>query len=121
MQKRGRSLFASCSLTRCPWQDFGCRVSFSEMADAQKLMLEGYEGRRERARLYRAPNEGCFGLQIATTTVSEGVFAGRLAAASGLDFLGLSAAPVRVPPFFRSACAHVLWRLSCLSFLDWLA
>ena len=59
------------------------------MADAQKLMLEGYEGRRERARLYRAPNEGCFGLQIATTRVSEGVFAGRLAAASGLDFLGL--------------------------------
>ena len=58
------------------------------MADAQKLMLEGYEGRRERARLHRAPNEGCFGLQIATRRVSEGIFAGRLAAASGLDFLG---------------------------------
>ena len=52
-------------------------------------MLDGYHGKRERARLYRAPNEKCFGLQIATTRVSEGVFAGKLAAECGLDFVGV--------------------------------
>ena len=70
--------------------DFGCRVAFSEMAVAHKLLLDGYEGRRERSRLHRAPNEDCFGLQIATTRVSEGVFAGRLALESGCNFLDLN-------------------------------
>jgi hypothetical protein len=58
------------------------------MATAQKLMLDSYEGRRERTRLHRASNEECFGLQIATSRVSEGIFAGKLAAECGLDFIG---------------------------------
>jgi hypothetical protein len=83
-------------------QDFGCCVAFSEMATARKLMIDGFEGRRERTRLQRAPNEDCFGLQIATKHVSEGVFAGKLAIESGIDFLGQHRVCI---PFSVRSCA----------------
>lgn len=54
------------------------------------LIKDNLVGRRERSRLYRAPNEKCFGLQIATNVISEGVFAGKLARESGIDFIDLN-------------------------------
>jgi hypothetical protein len=39
--------------------------------------------RVERARLYKAPNERCFGVQIATNNIAEGVKAAKLARAAG--------------------------------------
>ena len=78
------------------------------MATAQKLMLDSYEGRRERTRLYRAPNEEYFGLQIAASRVSKGVFAGKLAAECGLDFIGSALKPP-VPSIDR----RLLFQLLC--------
>jgi len=104
-------ILTACKLPLlCSWltddalQDFGCRIAFSEMANAHKLMLNGYEGRRERARLYRAPNEGCFGLQIGTNSISEGIFAGKLAAEIGLDFLGMPVDALCSPLPFAGDC-----------------
>jgi hypothetical protein len=37
----------------------------------------------ERARLYRAANEACFGVQIATNNIAEGVKAAQLAQDAG--------------------------------------
>lgn len=39
--------------------------------------------RVERARLYKAPNEPCFGVQIATNNIAEGVKAAMLAQEAG--------------------------------------
>jgi hypothetical protein len=39
--------------------------------------------RVERARLYKAPNEPCFGVQIATNNIAEGVKAAKLAQEAG--------------------------------------
>jgi hypothetical protein len=39
--------------------------------------------RVERARLYKAANERCFGVQIATKTIAEGVAAAKLAQEAG--------------------------------------
>lgn len=39
--------------------------------------------RVERARLYKAPNERCFGVQIATNNIAEGVKAAKLAQEAG--------------------------------------
>jgi tRNA-dihydrouridine synthase 3 len=37
----------------------------------------------ERARLYKAANETCFGVQIATNNIAEGVAAAKLAQEAG--------------------------------------
>lgn len=42
--------------------------------------------RVERARLYRAANEPCFGVQIATNNIAEGVKAAKLAQEAGRCF-----------------------------------
>lgn len=39
--------------------------------------------RVERARLYKASNERCFGVQIATNNIAEGVAAAKLAQEAG--------------------------------------
>lgn len=39
----------------------------------------------ERARLYKAANERCFGVQIATKTIAEGVAAAKLAQEAGVS------------------------------------
>lgn len=52
--------------------DLGCDISMSEMVYARSL-LKGCPV--ERARLRRADNEKCFGVQIATNNVEEGVAA----------------------------------------------
>jgi tRNA-dihydrouridine synthase 3 len=45
---------------------------------------------QERALLRRAPNEALFGVQLATNQISEGVSAGRLAAAAGASWVDLN-------------------------------
>lgn len=67
--------------------DFGATVTLSEMAFARPLAKGD---RVERARLRKAANEGCFGLQIATNNVSEGVAAARLAHEAGASFVDLN-------------------------------
>jgi len=44
----------------------------------------------ERARLLKAPNEGCFGVQIATNQISEGVRAAQMAKDAGASFIDLN-------------------------------
>eukprot|EP00884_Botryococcus_braunii_P011283 jgi/Botrbrau1/20155/Bobra.0173s0056.1 len=67
--------------------DFGAEVTMSEMAYARKL-AKGDRG--ERARLRKAQNESCFGVQIATNNVGEGLAAARLAAEAGASWLDLN-------------------------------
>jgi len=67
--------------------DFGASVTLSEMAFARPLAKGD---RVERARLRKAPTETCFGLQIATNNVSEGLAAARLAADAGAAFIDLN-------------------------------
>ncbi|KIZ02031.1 tRNA-dihydrouridine synthase 3 [Monoraphidium neglectum] len=52
--------------------------------------------RVERARLVKAPNESCFGVQIATNQISEGVAAAKLAKEAGASFVDLNCGcPIR--------------------------
>lgn len=44
----------------------------------------------ERARLYKAPNETCFGVQVATNNIAEGLKAAQLAAEAGAAWLDLN-------------------------------
>ena len=67
--------------------DFGCEVAMGEMVFARYL-IKG--DRKESARLRRAPNEGFFGVQIATNNVEEGVDAAKLAAEAGAHFVDLN-------------------------------
>lgn len=53
--------------------------------------------RVERARLKMAPNEHCFGVQIATKTIAEGVAAAKLAQEAG-GWGGVSGATLLSPP-----------------------
>jgi tRNA-dihydrouridine synthase len=53
-----------------------------------RAMLKGE--RKELAILRRAPNEACFGVQIATNAIDEGVRAGLKAADAGADWLDLN-------------------------------
>jgi hypothetical protein len=46
--------------------------------------------RVERARLYKAPNEACFGVQVATNNIAEGLKAAQLAADAGAAWLDLN-------------------------------
>ncbi len=46
--------------------------------------------RVERARLYKAANEGCFGVQIATKIIAEGVAAAALAKEAGARWLDIN-------------------------------
>jgi hypothetical protein len=46
--------------------------------------------RVERARLYKATNEACFGVQIATNAIHEGVAAAKLAAEAGASWIDLN-------------------------------
>jgi len=59
----------------------------SEMAFARSL-IKG--NRVERARLYKASNEACFGVQIATNAIHEGVAAAKLAAEAGASWIDLN-------------------------------
>lgn len=74
--------------------DFGCQISLSEMVYARSL-LKG--DAVERARLRRAPNEECFGVQIATNDVEEGRKAMQLIHEAGTaDFVDLNCGcPIR--------------------------
>lgn len=65
----------------------GAKVTYSEMAFARQL-LKG--NRKELAILRRAGNEQCYGVQIATNVIDEGVRAGVLVAEAGADFLDLN-------------------------------
>mmetsp|Transcript_20251 Transcript_20251/g.42432 ORF Transcript_20251/g.42432 Transcript_20251/m.42432 type:complete len:448 (-) Transcript_20251:24-1367(-) len=67
--------------------DFGCKVSMGEMVYARHL-LQGDPV--EKARLRRAPNEGTFGVQIATNNVEEGVAAMKIAKEEGADFVDIN-------------------------------
>ncbi|KAK9810018.1 hypothetical protein WJX72_003455 [[Myrmecia] bisecta] len=67
--------------------DFGADVTMSEMAFARNLIKNHPT---ERTRLKRAANEICYGVQIATNNIGEGVKAGELAAASGARWLDLN-------------------------------
>ena len=46
--------------------------------------------RVERARLYKASNEACFGIQIATNAIHEGLAAAKLAAEAGASWIDLN-------------------------------
>lgn len=74
--------------------DLGCQISLSEMVYARSL-LKG--DAVERARLRRAPNEKCFGVQIATNNVEEGRKAMELIHMAGTaDFVDLNCGcPIR--------------------------
>ncbi|CAL8466678.1 g6214 [Coccomyxa elongata] len=67
--------------------DFGAEVTMSEMSFARHL-LRGDP--TEKARLKRAANEACFGFQIATNNIGEGVRAGALAAEAGASWMDLN-------------------------------
>ncbi|KAG5189933.1 hypothetical protein JKP88DRAFT_259917 [Tribonema minus] len=66
--------------------DFGAQVTVSEMAYARYLT----QRRPELALLVKAPNEACFGVQIATNNIEEGAAAGLLAMNAGASFLDLN-------------------------------
>ncbi|CAM9289226.1 unnamed protein product [Phaeothamnion confervicola] len=67
--------------------DFGCKVTFGEMAFA-RMLLKGQL--KEKALLQRAANERCYGVQIATNNIAEGVGAAKLAAETGAQFVDLN-------------------------------
>ncbi|KAF5833686.1 hypothetical protein DUNSADRAFT_9956 [Dunaliella salina] len=68
--------------------EFGCPVTMSEMAYARGL-LKG--DRVEQARIIPAVGvENCFGAQIATKTIEEGVGAAKLAKESGATWCDLN-------------------------------
>ncbi len=70
----------------------------SEMSFARNL-LKGDPG--ERARLRRAPEESCFGFQIATNNIGEGVGAGKMALEAGASWLDLNCGcPIYGMPHF---------------------
>ena len=74
--------------------DLGCRISMSEMVYARSLLRGDAV---ERARLRRAPNEECFGVQIATNNAEEGRKAMELIHQAGTaDFVDLNCGcPIR--------------------------
>ncbi|KAF8063726.1 DUS3L [Scenedesmus sp. PABB004] len=90
---RGRTLLAP--LTKggnLPFRrlcvDFDAELrTMSEMAFARKLVKGD---RVENARMYRAPNELCFGVQIATNSIAEGLAASRAAARAGASWIDLN-------------------------------
>ena len=47
----------------------------------------------EKARLYKHPSETCFGVQIATKTIDEGVKAAHIAAEAGAAFVDINCEP----------------------------
>lgn len=67
--------------------EFGAEVTMSEMSFARHL-LRGDP--TEKARLRIAANEACFGFQIATNNIGEGVSAGKMAAEAGAAWLDLN-------------------------------
>ncbi|GAX82719.1 hypothetical protein CEUSTIGMA_g10145.t1 [Chlamydomonas eustigma] len=67
--------------------ELGCKVTMSEMAFAKPL-LKG--DRVERARLLKGESEHCYGFQIATKTISEGLEAARLARENGARWIDLN-------------------------------
>ncbi|KAK3241816.1 hypothetical protein CYMTET_48452 [Cymbomonas tetramitiformis] len=66
---------------------FGADVTMSEMAYARQLVKGA---KMERARLYRAPSEKCFGVQIACKQIAEGARAAELVSASGAQWIDLN-------------------------------
>lgn len=70
--------------------DFGADVTMGEMMFAKELLHP--KNRHEKARLRRAANEKCFGAQIATKTIDEGMRAGAMAKEAGASWLDLNCA-----------------------------
>lgn len=61
--------------------------TMSEMAFARQL-IKG--DRVEKARLYKASNEACFGVQVATNNIAEGVKAAAAAQAAGASWIDIN-------------------------------
>ena len=67
--------------------DYGARVTVGEMAYA-RMLLKGNPV--ELARLKPAANEACFGAQLATNVIQEGIDAAHLAAQAGATWIDLN-------------------------------
>ncbi|KAK9868063.1 hypothetical protein WJX84_011334 [Apatococcus fuscideae] len=67
--------------------ELGADVTMSEMAFARMLLKNNVV---EKARLRIAGNEGCYGLQVATNNIAEGVGAAKMAADAGCTWLDLN-------------------------------
>lgn len=66
---------------------FGADVTMSEMSYARNLVKGNVV---ERTHLRQAANEHCFGVQIATKQIDEGIAAGQLAAEAGAAWMDLN-------------------------------
>ncbi|KAL3153927.1 hypothetical protein ABBQ32_013490 [Trebouxia sp. C0010 RCD-2024] len=66
---------------------FGAEASMSEMSYARNLVKGNVV---ERTHLRQAANEDCFGVQIATKQIDEGIAAGLMAADAGATWLDLN-------------------------------
>lgn len=99
--------------------DFGAEVTMSEMSFARHL-LKGDP--LERARLKRAANEACFGFQIATNNIGEGVGAGKMAIEAGASWLDLNCGcPIYGAPHCQALLLPPLLLLAvfCYNVLSW--
>jgi hypothetical protein len=67
--------------------EYGAQVTFSEMAFARQVVKNSP---KELAMMRRSPAEACYGVQIATNAIGEGVRAGLQAAEAGADFVDLN-------------------------------
>jgi tRNA-dihydrouridine synthase 3 len=67
--------------------EYGAHVTFSEMAFARQVVKNSP---KELAMMRRSPAEACYGVQIATNAIGEGVRAGLQAAEAGADFVDLN-------------------------------
>jgi len=67
--------------------DFGAKVTVGEMAYA-RFLVKG--AKKERALMNRAFNEQCFGVQVATKQIDEGIRAAEVAAECGAQWIDLN-------------------------------
>jgi len=66
----------------------GAEVTMGEMMFS-KTLVKGRD-RIEQARLRQAPNETCFGAQMATKTIAEGIASAKVAADAGATWIDLN-------------------------------
>lgn len=67
----------------------------------------------EKARLYKAANERCYGFQFATKTIGEGLTAAQMAADAGATWVDINCGcPIfgKVALMSDEACIHILKR-----------
>jgi tRNA-dihydrouridine synthase len=71
--------------------------------------------RVEKARLYKASNEGCFGVQIATNNIAEGVKSAAAAQAAGASWIDINCGcPIYGKPWlYGTAWLHLAKLLGC--------